>query len=368
MYFMSKEREYRIIKRSPLSYLCCRIPQDYSTPTLHDLCATVPAQELPIDLQVASRVYHTADKKGHNTVIRVFGTSFFDGHYTDEEQRVRILQGIPVTRDNEERGAVLPATPGIPPELPAGTRQNTHKPHLELAGEEVSAYPGFTKLFWNLTSPKFSVPVSAMKETVYPKYESVQASRILIEKFTSESKESVVTFNQRRSSRFFFLRKSASFENIRKCFSTQSPQLKRVKSAVELKEETTAPLAIKDDTQSNMKEMMIQKAKELERRVTEQKEAEESASVKENIDTILDSIQDKGSLRNLSLSLIEASRQAGISYIVYPKRKSMKLKKGLKPSKLTVVCDELSKPPKTLKRSCLINNGYSLRNVLWFCP
>ncbi|XP_072819062.1 tetratricopeptide repeat protein 6 isoform X1 [Vicugna pacos] len=328
-----------------------KIPQDYSTPTLHDLCATVPAQELPIDLQVASRVYHTADKKGHNTVIRVFGTSFFDGHYTDEEQRVRILQGIPVTRDNEERGAVLPATPGIPPELPAGTRQNTHKPHLELAGEEVSAYPGFTKLFWNLTSPKFSVPVSAMKETVYPKYESVQASRILIEKFTSESKESVVTFNQRRSSRFFFLRKSASFENIRKCFSTQSPQLKRVKSAVELKEETTAPLAIKDDTQSNMKEMMIQKAKELERRVTEQKEAEESASVKENIDTILDSIQDKGSLRNLSLSLIEASRQAGISYIVYPKRKSMKLKKGLKPSKLTVVCDELSKPPKTLKRS-----------------
>ncbi|KAB1277823.1 Tetratricopeptide repeat protein 6 [Camelus dromedarius] len=103
--------------------------------------------------------------------------------------------------------------------------------------------------------------------------------------------------------------------------------------------------------QSNMKEMMIQKAKELERPMIEQKEAEESASVKENIDTILDSIQDKGSLRNLSLSLIEASRQAGISYIVYPKRKSMKLKKGLKPSKLTVVCDELSKPPKTLKRS-----------------
>ncbi|KAB1277820.1 hypothetical protein Cadr_000005897 [Camelus dromedarius] len=65
------------------------IPQDYSSPTLHDLCATVPAQELPIDLQVASRVYHTADKKGHNTVIRVFGTSFFGGHYTDEEQRVR---------------------------------------------------------------------------------------------------------------------------------------------------------------------------------------------------------------------------------------------------------------------------------------
>lgn len=36
---------------------------------------------------------------------------------------------------------------------------------------KVSAYPGVTKLFWNLTSPKFSVPVSVMKETIYPKYE-----------------------------------------------------------------------------------------------------------------------------------------------------------------------------------------------------
>ena len=87
MYFASKE--HKMIKRGPLSYLCGRIPRDYSTRTLHDLCATIPAQELPIDLRLASRVYHTADKKGHNTVFGVCGTSFLDDRYTDEEQRDR---------------------------------------------------------------------------------------------------------------------------------------------------------------------------------------------------------------------------------------------------------------------------------------
>uniref|UniRef100_A0A8D0RUP4 UDP-N-acetylglucosamine--peptide N-acetylglucosaminyltransferase SPINDLY n=1 Tax=Sus scrofa TaxID=9823 RepID=A0A8D0RUP4_PIG len=257
-----------------------KIPQDYSTPTLHELCATVPAQELPIDLRLASRVYHTANKKGHSTLLGVFGTSFLDNRYTDEEQR------------------------------------------------DVSAYPGFTKLFWNLTSPKFSAPVSVIKEIVYPKYESVQESRILIERFISESKESVITLNQRRKSS------------------------RRANSAVELKkEETVAPLKIQDDMQSDIKEVMFQKAKELEHWMAKQNETEEPAPVKEDIDTILDNIQDIHSSRDLSLSLIEASRQAGITYIVYPKKKKMKLKKGLKFSKLTVVYDELSKPPKTLTRS-----------------
>lgn len=85
--------------------------------------------------------------------------------------------------------------------------------------------------------------------------------------------------------------------------------------------------------------------------MAEQNETEEPVSVKENIDTILDNMQGRYSSRGLSLSLIEASRQAGITYVVYPKKKKMKLKKGLRLSKLTLVYDELSKPPKILKRS-----------------
>nr|XP_044621462.1 tetratricopeptide repeat protein 6 isoform X1 [Equus asinus] len=330
-----------------------KIPPDYSTPTLHDLCATVPARELPIDLRLASRVYHTASKKGHSPLLGLFGTSFSGDPSTDEEQRDRILQGVPVMENNQEYVAVLPTASGVRPELAPGTRQRAHKPDLQLLGEEVSAYPGFTKLFWNLTSPKFSVPVSVMRETLYPKYESVQASRILTEKFSSENKENVIILDQySKSSRFFSLTKSASFENIQKCFDTRSPQLKRVKSAVELrKEETIAPLEIKDDMQSNIKQVMFQKARELERQMTAHSETEERTSVKENIDTILDNLQTKRSVKELSHSLIEASRKAGITYIVYPKKKKLKQKKGLKLSKLTMVYDELSKPPKTITRS-----------------
>ncbi|XP_047719297.1 tetratricopeptide repeat protein 6 isoform X3 [Prionailurus viverrinus] len=329
-----------------------KIPQDYPSSTLHDLCTSVPAQQLPVNLHLASRVYHTADKKGHSTLLGILGTSFLDDHTTDEECRDRILQGNPVVGDNQEHVAILPTPPVILPDLAQGTRQRAQKPHLQLLGEEVSAYPGCTKLFWNPTSPKFSVPVSVMKEILYPKYESVQASKILIEKFSSESKESVALNRHSRSSRFLFLKKSASFESIQKCFSTPFPQLKRVKSAVELrKEETITPLEIKDDMQSNMKQILFQKAKELERWMTQQSETEEAIPVKENIDTILDHIQNRSNVRDLSLSLIEASRKAGISYIVYPKKKKTKWKKRLKLSKLSNVYDELSKPPKVLKRS-----------------
>ncbi|XP_022375539.1 tetratricopeptide repeat protein 6 [Enhydra lutris kenyoni] len=330
-----------------------KILQDYRFPTLHDLCATVPAQELPVNLHLASRVYHTADKKGHNTLLTILGTSFLDNHLTDEERRDRILQGIPVVDHNQDYVPVLPPPPVVLPQLTQGTRQLAPKPYLQLLGEEVSAYPGCTKLFWSLTSPKFSAPVSVMKETLYPEYESIQTSRILTERFSAESKESVIILNQHsRSTRFFFLRKSASFENIQKCFSTPLPQLKRVKSAVELKkeEEATTPIEIKDDMQSNIKDIIFQKAKQLEDWKAQQNETEEPLE-KENIDTILDNIQDRRSLRDLSLSLIEASKKAGISYIVYPKKKKTRLKKRLKHSKLTTVYDELSKPPKVLKRS-----------------
>ncbi|KAM7154759.1 tetratricopeptide repeat protein 6 [Molossus nigricans] len=303
-----------------------RIPQDHSAPTVHDLCTTVPARVLPTDLHLASRVYHTPNKKGHNTLLGLFGNSFVDDQYTSEEQRDRVLQGIPVTGARQTHVPVLPATPGKPPESSGETGQRAHKPHLQLFGEEVSAYPGLTKLFWNLNSSKFSVPVSVMKEMLYPEYEA------------------------------FPLTKSSSFERIQKSHSTQAPQLKRVKSAVELRKKkgSIAPLEIKEDVQSDIKEMMFQKAKELERlerrQRNEQNETEDTIPVRESIDTILDTMEDTHSLKNLSLSLIEASRKAGISYIVYPKKKKANWKKGLKFPKLTIVLDELSKPPKMLTR------------------
>ncbi|XP_075388324.1 tetratricopeptide repeat protein 6 [Tenrec ecaudatus] len=261
---------------------------------LHDLCTIVPAHTLPTDLCLASRLCHTTDKKGHDTVSATF---FLDNHYTEEEQRARLLFGIPVTDDNQENVTVPSTVPEIQPELTQETGQHAHKPPLQVLGKEVSAYEGFTKLFWNPSAPKFSVPVSVMKETLYSKYE-------------------------------------------------------RAKSAIELmKKETMAPLLIYDDTHSNIKRVMFQKAKALERLMAEKNKPEVSISVKESIDTILQHFQEKHSLRNMSLSLIEASRQAGISYIVYPKKKKINLKKALTLERLANIYEELSKPPNILTRS-----------------
>ncbi|KAI4060668.1 tetratricopeptide repeat domain 6 [Homo sapiens] len=331
-----------------------KIPQDYSMPHLHDLCTTIPAQELPVDLRLASRVYHTANRKGHDTLLGKFGTSFLDDRFTDEEQTDRILYGIPVMDDNQEYVHIPPTPQGIPPELAQGTRERAHKPHLEVLGEEMYAYPEFTKLFWNTAAPKFSVPESVMKETLYPKYESVQASRLLTDKLSYKS--SVITLHQHSRTNFwcFLPRKSASFESIQKWFSAQPTQLRRVKSSVDLrKEKIIAPLEIKNDMQSSIKEVMFQKAKELKRQLqlTKQNKTEEPNYVKESIDDIFDNMCEKHSLRNLSLTLIEASKKAGISYIVYPKKKKMRWKKRLKQQKLIFVHEELSKPPKSLERS-----------------
>uniref|UniRef100_A0A8C2VL38 Tetratricopeptide repeat domain 6 n=1 Tax=Chinchilla lanigera TaxID=34839 RepID=A0A8C2VL38_CHILA len=327
-----------------------KIPQVHPTPHLHHLCTAAPAQQLPVELHLASRMCHTADKKGHSAPLGVFGPSFL-GDYFADEQRDRILYGIPVTDENQESVSVPPVPSRLPSETARKTRWRFHNPHLELLGQEMCAYPGFTKMFWNPAAPKFAVPESVMKETVYPQYERIQGSRILTKKFLSDSMENLIVYDN-RNLQSFLLRKCVSLENIQSFHCQHSTQLKRAKSTVELsKEEAITPIEIKDDTQSNIKTMMFQRTKELEHQLAKQNKAEEPPTpVRESIDDILDNIQEEFSSKDLPLSLIEASKQAGITYIVYPKKKK-KWKKGLKSEKFTIVCEELSKPPNMITRS-----------------
>uniref|UniRef100_A0A8C5KL03 Tetratricopeptide repeat domain 6 n=1 Tax=Jaculus jaculus TaxID=51337 RepID=A0A8C5KL03_JACJA len=312
-----------------------KIPQAPPIPHHHDLCTTVPADELPVELRLASRMCHTLDKKGHCYMLGQFRPSFL-GDCSMEEQRDRceILYGVPVKSPTEDYANAPPFSPEKPPE-------QARKPCLPLLGEEISAYPGFTKLFWNLTAPKFAVPESVMRETLYPKYESAQTSKILTEKFLSERKESeVVLESNGKSFKPFILRKSASYENIPEYSSAKYKKLKRPRSTVELrKKETTPQFVVKDDTLSNIKDLQFQKEKEQARLLTKQKQPD-APSWKGS---------DKDSLTYLSMSLIEASRKAGISYIVYPRKRKKKWKKGF--AKIKLVYEKLSKPPRRLKRS-----------------
>ncbi|MBZ3869653.1 putative tetratricopeptide repeat protein 6 [Sciurus carolinensis] len=273
-----------------------KILQASFSPHMHDLCTTTPGRELPIDLHLASRVYHTANKKGHSNLLEFFGSCFLDDHFIDTEKD-RILYGIPVRRENEDYVSVPLVPPGTPCEWAQGTRQYAHKPYLSLLGEETSAYPELTKMFWNPTAPKFSVPESVMRDTLYPKYE-------------------------------------------------------RAKSAVELRKKfTTKSLEIKDDIGRNLRVLMFQKRRALELQLAEQNKAEMHPSTRASIDEHLESTQDKSHFEDVSLSLVEASKKAGVTYIIYPKKKKMKWKKKLKMLKLTSVYKELAKAPKTIQRS-----------------
>uniref|UniRef100_A0A8C2LFU4 Tetratricopeptide repeat domain 6 n=1 Tax=Cricetulus griseus TaxID=10029 RepID=A0A8C2LFU4_CRIGR len=324
-----------------------KIPQGYPLPHLHHLCTRVPTLELPMNLRLASRVCHTSDRTGHKPMLGLLGSSFLSDCSIDE-QRDRILNGVPVKSETQKYVSV-PSPP--PEEFPESmqTRQcQAHTPNLQLLGEEVPAYPGASKMFWNLTAPKFSIPESTMRETLYPQYESIQTSRILTEKL-SESKESVIILNTytRRSFQNFLIKKSASCGNIQEYPSAPHTWLKRSKSVVELRKEESPPFVLKDDIDTNLKQLRYQKKKELEHQLARQR-----ATLEPTFKSSLETLKESDSLKYLSFSLVEASRKAGFSYIVYPrKKKGLWKKKGLKFQKLALVYEYLSRPPKKLERS-----------------
>ncbi|XP_051002460.1 tetratricopeptide repeat protein 6 [Acomys russatus] len=324
-----------------------KIPQAHPIPHLHDLCTKVPAVELPVDLHLASRVCHTSDKKGHKAMLGVLGSSIL-GDCCIDEQRDRIVYGVPVTSEKEKYSSVTSEPPEKFPALIQTSQHPAHQEDLRLLGEEMSAYPGTSKMFWNLSAPKFAIPESIMRETLYPQYESVQASKILTEKI-SESRESVIILDTyiKRSFKSLIIKKSASYENIQKYTSAPYTRLKRSKSTVEMwKEGATPPFIVKDDINSNLQLLLYQKRTALERQLAKQK-----GIIEPSLKGSQETLHDIESLKCLSFSLVDASRKAGITYIVYPGKKKKARKKGVKFQKLALVYEQLSKPPRKIERS-----------------
>uniref|UniRef100_A0A8C8TIZ2 Tetratricopeptide repeat domain 6 n=1 Tax=Peromyscus maniculatus bairdii TaxID=230844 RepID=A0A8C8TIZ2_PERMB len=340
-------KRIKSVRSQPEKKIIKKIPQVHPIPHLHDLCCTVPTAKLPVDLHLASRVYHTPDRTGHKSLLRFLKTSVLGGHSMDD-QRDRIVYGVPVMSEEQRQINVSPIPPKEFPEWAQTSQRQARQPSLELSGEEMPAYPGTSRMFWNLAAPKFAIPESTIRKTLYPKYESVQSSRILIEKL-SASQESVVISDTypRRSFKSLILKKSASYENIQKYSSAPHTRLKRSKSTAELrKEETTPPFIVKDDIDSNLKHLLYQKKTELDRQIARQKGIFEPS-----IRSSLETVHESESLKYLSISLVEESRKAGITYIVYPRKKKKLWKKGLKFQKIALVYEQLSKPPKKLERS-----------------
>ncbi|XP_077320800.1 tetratricopeptide repeat protein 6 [Lithobates pipiens] len=165
--------------RPPVALLATWKPRTKSAAhqTIHHLCTVSPSHVLPSTLQLASRVQHTVNRRGHWSnveVLREKDNSFPD----DSKDRMRILQdGIPtsVLQSQGQSGGVVTLPPHSACSLEEWQRiaeYYVEGPRMELIGEQASLHSESLKMFWAPAPPKFSAPLSLMQETLFSKYES----------------------------------------------------------------------------------------------------------------------------------------------------------------------------------------------------
>ncbi|XP_018419983.1 PREDICTED: tetratricopeptide repeat protein 6 [Nanorana parkeri] len=138
--------------------------------TIHHLCTVSPSHVLPSNLQLASRVQHTVNRRGHCTDLGVLPD--------DSKERMRTLQdGTPTLTlwSQDLRGGVVTLPPHSAESLEEWQRiaeYYVEGPRMELTGEQASLYHKTLKMFWAPAPPKFSAPLSLMQETLFSQYES----------------------------------------------------------------------------------------------------------------------------------------------------------------------------------------------------
>uniref|UniRef100_F7B7F4 Tetratricopeptide repeat domain 6 n=1 Tax=Ornithorhynchus anatinus TaxID=9258 RepID=F7B7F4_ORNAN len=310
-----------------------RIPQQPTFQTLHNLCTAAPRCVLPSDLQLASRVYHTVDRRGHDQILHLDKSDL-------EEEMVYFLPQVSkyvVEWKNEGEHDV--------------EKRRLEQPDLQLCGEEISMYPGAIKHFWTPAPPKFSAPIALMKETLFPEYEVMFTP--IKESYHPHSSQ---TADNNKIPPFLLAQKS----------------LHRTMSAPDLiTTEDSAILMVADDFESNMKVITIQK-----RQINEPEPEKPVESPPEQpvlSQTFLQFLHQRQSSHEPSsyksessenLALVEAARRAGVNYIIFPKRRRKKSKKKIVTEKLNAVYRTLSKPSRILQRSESISDQLGSRPLI----
>ncbi|XP_019406671.1 PREDICTED: tetratricopeptide repeat protein 6 [Crocodylus porosus] len=380
----------------PLSWLSTWTPKikEQHYPVMHHLCTASPSFSLPIDLQLASRVYHTFSRRGHDILFTkkephheeeklFYSKHIFGG---DQSERRRICyEGIPVSelfQENQEGGihVLPPHTSKSLTEWQKKAEYYVEKPRLELLGEKVSFYSETLKTFWAPAPPKFSAPISFMKQMLFPKYKSNVIEGVIIEDFSSDHPEEDELKSEEDSDIDSYMTKTI----VRRChslpdfFSTGESKINLIKRSVsapemaDFKEKTK--LKMSANFKTSMKEMKVMKQRISELKV--ETESEKSFPTKHLLNKNYDdpqlvltempvekqpSVTRQGDSEN-DIVLAERAREAGIKYIVFPKRKkSKRSKKIIDSTKLKAVIQLLNQPPKNLERSVSLGSLHSHR-------
>ncbi|XP_072283738.1 uncharacterized protein [Pyxicephalus adspersus] len=295
--------------------------------TIHHLCTVSPSQILPSSLQLASRVQHTMNRKGHCTDFEV--SYQIDSLPDDPEHRMRILQDGILTStlpSHDQRGGLVTLPPHSARSLEEWQRiaeYYVERPRMELIAEHASLNPETLKMFWAPAPPKFSAPLSLMQQTLFSKYEA----RVL-----SRRHNSLPNFD--------FSTRSTS--KLKKTLSASAPN-------ISILEESKFHLLA--DFQTSMKELAVwrqQHYKTLEVVTvcaTEEREKQNSE--------ILPGVSAQ---TTLPIDQVQYLTSAGVAAVPQPslkpsKKKKYKRKGHLDPKKLQIILHKLKQPPRTLKRS-----------------
>eukprot|EP00075_Anas_platyrhynchos_P025087 XP_027314340.1 tetratricopeptide repeat protein 6 isoform X2 [Anas platyrhynchos] len=349
-------------------------------PSIHHLCTAFPGFTLPPYLQLASRIYHTFDRKGHNIL---FTAEDMDNkqeepicskyiYLKEQAERKRLCyEGVPVSeqfQNNQTAGThSLPHTPKTPADWPILAEYSLKKTQLQLVGEKVSIYPEALKMFWAPVPPKFFAPISSMKEILFPKYESNVIEDVVFEDFLIDYEE----LEAEQDDHDFYdyvqaktLRRCQSLPNFSDSDNSEISLIKRSVSAVEVaafKCETN--LKMSANFKTSMKELEVMKQQIAEPKV--EREIGKSSPTKHVLNQACDDPQSMqtdtpvekmptstGQEDSENILLVQRAEKAGIKYTIFPRRKkTKKSKKTINPRKLEAVIKKLIQPPRILKRS-----------------
>ncbi|XP_043405341.1 tetratricopeptide repeat protein 6 isoform X1 [Chelonia mydas] len=354
-------------------------------PVIHHLCTASPSFALPADLQLASRVCHTFNRKGHYLLFTAKDldhqeeASLCSENITFEEQieRNRICyDGVPVSelyQDNQKDGinVLPPHTSKSLTEWQKIAAYYVEKPRLELLGEKISVYPGTLKMFWAPAPPKFSAPLSFMKETLFPMYESNVIEGVVTEDFSADLQDEEDSESEDDLDIYNYMVAKSTLRRSHSCldfYASEKLKISFIKRSVSAPDMSAfkgkTVLKISANFKTSMKELKVMKGQLSERAA--ETEIEKSSPSKhlltKSCDESLLALVDLPMERipifrreedtDDDIVLVEKARKAGMKYIIFPKRKkTKKSKKMIDRGKLEAMAEELKQPSKILKSS-----------------
>ncbi|XP_040528610.1 tetratricopeptide repeat protein 6 isoform X1 [Gallus gallus] len=367
-------------------------------PSIHHLCTAFPGFMLPPYLQMASRIYHTSDRRGHNIL---FTAEDLDNrqkesicseyiYLNEQAERKRICyEGVPASElfQSNQKDGIHSLPPRSSKTLAEWQKADysLKKAQLQLVGEKVPIYPEALKMFWAPVPPKFFAPISFMKDILFPKYESNVIEDINYEDFLIDYEEELEA--EQDDLDFYdylltenVLRRCQSFSHISD--SENSKQINLIKRSVSapeitaLKHETI--LKMSADFKTSMKELKIMKQQIAEPKV--EIDTANCSPAKHLLNQVCDGCHSKltntpvekmptltGQEDSENTVLAKRAQKAGIKYVIIPKgKKKKKSRKTINPRKLEAVIKKLNQPPRILKRSVslgrlLIHNKFIIK-------